>query len=160
MLELLRGEHAKVAEPLEQALVITRLSDIPLLFPVVAAPLGLAYAFQGRHADAIRLLEEAIERTEAMELGANNALRLVWLGRVQMLAGNPDVARRLGLRALEMARRRRERGHEAYALQLLGEVTRQAPYQDEAQATEYVRAARAIADSLGMRTLATALPER
>jgi len=156
MLELLRGEYAKVVEPLEQALVITRLSDIPLLFPVVAAPLGLAYAFQGRHPEAVRLLEEAIERTEAMQLGANNALRLVWLGRVHILAGNADVARRLGLRALEMARRRRERGHEAYALQLLGEVTRQAPYQDDEQAAEYTRAAVALAESLSMRTLAAA----
>jgi hypothetical protein len=77
-----------------------------------------------------------------------------------MLAGNPDVARRLGLRALEMARRRRERGHEAYALQLLGEVTRQAPYQDEAQAAEYVRAALTLAESLSMRTLAGALTAR
>src|SRR5215467_3845229 len=160
MLELLRGEYAKVVEPLEQALVITRLSDIPLLFPVVAAPLGLAYAFQGRHPEAVRLLEEAIERTEAMQLGANNALRLVWLGRVHILAGNADVARRLGLRALEMARRRRERGHEAYALQLLGEVTRQAPYQDDEQAAEYTRAAVALAESLSMRTLAAALAQR
>ena len=159
MLELLRGEYAKVVEPLEQALVITRLSDIPLLFPVVAAPLGLAYAFQGRHPEAVRLLEEAIERTEAMQLGANNALRLVWLGRVHILAGNADVARRLGLRALEMARRRRERGHEAYALQLLGEVTRQAPYQDDEQAAEYTRAAVALAESLSMRTLAAALAQ-
>jgi hypothetical protein len=39
-------------------------------------------------------------------------------------------------------------------------VTRQAPYQDEAQATEYVRAALTLAESLSMRTLAAALSER
>jgi len=58
-----------------------------------------------------------------------------------------------------MARRRRERGHEAYALQLLGEVTRQAPYQDDEQAAEYTRAAVALAESLSMRTLAAALAQ-
>src|SRR4029453_1383589 len=122
MVSRLRGGYGRAAAPLERGLVIGRLSDIPLLFPAVAAPLGFAYALAGRHAEAIALLEEAVERTEAMELAANHALRLVWLGQAHALAGNPDVGRRLGVRGLETARRRGERGHEAYALQLLGEV--------------------------------------
>jgi class 3 adenylate cyclase/tetratricopeptide (TPR) repeat protein len=157
MLDLLKGEHDRAMVPLERALVINRLSDIPLLFPAVAAPLGLAYALAGRHAEAIELLEQAVERTEVMELGANHACRLVWLGRAHALAGNPDAARRLGLRALETARRRSERGHEAYALQFLAEVTRRAPYHDAETAAEYQRAALALAERLGMRPLAAAL---
>jgi class 3 adenylate cyclase/tetratricopeptide (TPR) repeat protein len=157
MVALLSGHHTGAMEPLERALVIGRLSYIPLLFPAVAAPLGLAYALDGRHLEGIRLLGEAVERTEAMELGANHALRLVWLGRANALGGNPETARRLGLRALETARRRGERGHEAYALALLGDVTRHAPYEDAETAAEYVRTGLALAETLGMQPLVAAL---
>jgi hypothetical protein len=143
--------------PLERALVIGRLSDIPLLFPAVASPLGMTYVLAGRHADGIRLLEDAVERTEAMELGANHALRLVWLGQAHTRAGNVDAGRRLGLRALEMARRRGERGHEAYALQLLGEVAGKAGSPDVEMAAEYFRAGLTLAETLRMRPLASAL---
>jgi class 3 adenylate cyclase/tetratricopeptide (TPR) repeat protein len=157
MVDLLRGEYVKAATPLERGLVVGRLSDIPLLFPAVAAPLGLAYALAGRHAEAIALLEEAVERTEAMELAANHALRLVWPGQAHALAGNPDVGRRLGVRGLETARRRGERGHEAYALQLLGEVAARGPSPDFDVAAEYCRAGLTLAETLGMRPLAAAL---
>src|SRR5262245_23038900 len=160
MVELLKGAHAEAMPPLERALVISRLSDIPLLFPAVAAPLGLAYALEGRHDEGIRLLEEAVERTEAMELGANHALRLVWLARANALAGNPEAARRVGLRALETARGRSERGHEAYALELLGDVTRAAPFRDVQTAASYFREALALAEKLGMQPLATVLTAR
>ncbi len=157
MVDMLRGDHVKATAPLERGLVIGRLSDIPLLFPAVAAPLGLAYALAGRHPEAIRLLEEAVERTEAMELAANHALRLAWLGRAHALAGNPDIARRRGLKALETARRRGERGHEAYALQLLGDLAARGPAPDLERAAEYYRAGLTLAETLGMRPLAGAL---
>jgi tetratricopeptide (TPR) repeat protein len=157
MVDMFRGDYERAMGPLERALVIGRLSDIPLLFPAVAAPLGLTYALAGRHAEGIRLLEDAVERTEAMELGANHALRLVWLGQAHMLSGNADVGRRLGLRAFETARRRGERGHEAYALRLLGEVASSAASPDAEMAVEYYRAGLTLAETLGMRPLASAL---
>jgi len=160
MVDLWRGEHLKAIAPLERALVISRLSDIPLLFPAAAAPLGLAYALEGRCDEGIGLLEEAVERTEAMELGANHALRLVWLGRSNLLAGNPEAARRFGLRALETARKRGERGHEAYSLELLGDVTRGAPYRDADTAAGYFREGLVLAERLSMRPLATGLAGR
>src|SRR6266566_1824684 len=58
MVHLLRGDYERATGPLERGLVIDRLSDIPLLFPLVAAPLGLAYALAGRHDEGLRLLEE------------------------------------------------------------------------------------------------------
>ena len=157
MVDMFRGDYERAMGPLERGLVIGRLSDIPLLFPAVAAPLGFTYALAGRHAEGIRLLEDAVERTEAMELGANHALRLVWLGQAHALSGNADVGRRLGLRALDMARRRGERGNEAYALRLLGEVAGSAASPDVEMASDYYRAGLTLAETLGMRPLASAL---
>ena len=157
MIHLFRGDCEKAIGPLERGLVIDRLSDIPFLFPFVAAPLGWAYVLAGRHDEGLRLLEEAIERAEAMEWTGNHAIRLVWLGRAHLLAGHGDVATRLGLRALELARRLGERGHEAHALQLLGELAGKAVPPDVERASEHYRAALSLAEALGMRPLAAAI---
>ena len=157
MVHLLRGDYERATGPLERGLVIDRLSDIPLLFPLVAAPLGLAYALAGRHDEGLRLLEEAIERAEAMEWVSNHAIRLVSLGRAHLLAGHVDIATRVGVRALELARRLGERGHEAYALRLLGELAGKAVPPDVERASEHYRAALSLAEVLGMRPLAAAI---
>ena len=122
VLHALRGDDESAISTLERGLVTARVADLPLLFPFIAAPLGWVYARVGRHAEGLRVLEEAMERAEAMEFTANHALRLAWLAEAHFLAGHGDVAKRLGLRALELARRVGERGHEAHALRLLGDL--------------------------------------
>ena len=129
-----RGDYAKAIGFLERGLVISHGSDIPLLFPLIAAPLGWVYARAGRHDEGLGLLQDAVQRAEAMELDANHALRLTWLAEVSLLAGERDAAKRLALRALELARRHGERGHQAYVLGLLGELAMEASIPDIAQA--------------------------
>ena len=153
VLYVLRGDTPEAIAPLERGLVIANLSGFSLTFPFIAAPLGLAYAMLGRHDDGLRLLEEAVHSAEAMELMANHALRLVWLGQARLVAGQRDVAARLGLRALELAREHGERGHEAYALRLLGELALSADAPDLENAREHYRLALALAETLGMRPL-------
>jgi hypothetical protein len=82
---------------------------------------------------------------------------LSWLAQAQLAAGDIDGARRTAVRALEAARRHGERGHEAYGLALLGRVAEQGRAEDAATAREHYRAARAVAESLGMRPLLAAL---
>jgi tetratricopeptide (TPR) repeat protein len=125
-----------------------------MLFPLIASPLGWVYALAGRHDDGLGLLREALERAEVMQLGANHAQRLVWYGDAQRVAGQLDAARRSAAQALEAARVSGERGHEAYARQLLGELA--ARFADTEAAGEHHRAALALADGLGMRPLAAA----
>jgi class 3 adenylate cyclase/tetratricopeptide (TPR) repeat protein len=150
-----RERLAAAIAVLEQAMVLSRVSDIAILFPHVAAPLGWTYALAGRHTEGVALLQEAIERADAMQFGANHAQRLVWYAEAQWLAGRADVARRGAAQALETARRSGERGHEAYARWLLGRLT-SSEGETEA-ADEHYRAALALADGLGMRPLAAAL---
>jgi class 3 adenylate cyclase/tetratricopeptide (TPR) repeat protein len=157
MVDIFRSNCGRAIAALERAMVIVRMSDIPILYPFVAAPLGWAYVLAGRAEEGLRRLEEAVERAEAMEFAANHPQRLVWLGRAHLLAGNRDVAKRIGLRALEEAKRLGERGHEAYALDLLGELAEKGSSPDVQAAGDYRRAALALAEALGMRRLATAL---
>jgi class 3 adenylate cyclase/tetratricopeptide (TPR) repeat protein len=152
-----QGDYAKAIGSLERGLVISHVSKIPLLFPLIGAPLGWVYARAGRHDEGLRLLQDAIQRAETMEFAANHALRLTWLGEAHLLAGDRDAAERLALRALELARRHGERGHEAYALRLLGELAMEGSVPDLANAAELHRAALTLAQTLGMRPLAAAL---
>jgi hypothetical protein len=92
-----------------------------------------------------------------MQWAANHPLRLVWLGETYVLAGDASAGRRLGTRALELARRLGERGHEAYALRLLGQIAASGPAPDVEQASAYYSEGLALATTLGMQPLAAAL---
>jgi class 3 adenylate cyclase/tetratricopeptide (TPR) repeat protein len=149
----LRGDSSEAIAPLERGLVIANLSGFSLLFPMIAAPLGLAYATLGR-SDGLRLLEEAVESAEAMEFMANHALRLAWLGQAYLLAGQRAAAARIGLRACELATKQGERGNEAYALRLLADLAVSTDQPDPAEGAEQYGKALELAETLGMRPLA------
>jgi tetratricopeptide (TPR) repeat protein len=157
MLRNLEGNHEGAIGPLERGLVIARLADIPLLFPLIAAPLGRAYALIGRTDEGLRLLQDAVQRAEDMQWAANHPIRLVWLGETYMRTGDESAGRRLGVRALEMARRLGERGHEAHALWLLGQIAASGAAPDLEQASAYYRDGLTLAKTLGMQPLAARL---
>ena len=70
-----------------------------------------------------------------------------------MLAGRLEEAHALAERALALAREHQERGHEAYALRLLGEIAAHREPPESEQAEDYYRQALALAEELGMRPL-------
>jgi tetratricopeptide (TPR) repeat protein len=115
--------------------------------------LGAAYALAGRTPEALPLLEQAVEQAMAMRYMIDHVLRVVWLGEAYLLAGRLDEAYAQAQHALEFSRAHQERGHEAYALRLLGECyARHGPPEAEPAATHY-RQALALAEALGMRPL-------
>jgi tetratricopeptide (TPR) repeat protein len=78
---------------------------------------------------------------------------LFTLGEAQLRAGRLEAARTLAVRALDQAHTYQERGHEAYALRLLGDIAAHCdPPQVEEADTSYRRAL-ALAEELGMRPL-------
>ena len=78
---------------------------------------------------------------------------MAWLGEAYLLAGRLDEAYTQAQHALEFSRAHQERGHEAYALRLLGEIhARHDPPEVEPAETHY-RQALTLAEELGMRPL-------
>jgi tetratricopeptide (TPR) repeat protein len=70
-----------------------------------------------------------------------------------MLAGRLEEAHALAEHTLALAREHQARGHQAYALRLLGDIaTRRDPPEHEPAAARYHQAL-ALADELGMRPL-------
>src|SRR5262249_6617856 len=116
------------------------------MVPPVASHLGHAYILAGRIADALPLLERAVEQSASV-------LRLVYLAEGYLRAGRADDAAHTAGRALERARHHKERANEAWALRLLGEIVAHADPPDIEHARTHYQEALALAEELGMRPL-------
>jgi tetratricopeptide (TPR) repeat protein len=99
------------------------------------------------------LLEQAVERTVAEGRKVNEALWVTRLGAAALLAGRLEAAHTHAVQALTLARERQERGHQAYALRLLGEIAAHHSPPEAEQAEAHYRQALALAEALGMRPL-------
>ena len=152
-LYLLRGDVGPAIETLERGLALCRTLNVPVAFPLIACPLGAAYSLAGRSRDAISLLEEGAREGLAMGRMGGHALIVVRLGEAYLLAGRLDEAEEAARRALQMAREKSERGHEAYALHLLGEVAARRAPEDPRTADAAFGQASVLAEELSMRPL-------
>ena len=75
------------------------------------------------------------------------------LGEAQLLAGRLEEAHALAERTLALAREHQERGHQAYALRLLGDIAARSEPPEVELAEDHYHQALALADELGMRPL-------
>jgi tetratricopeptide (TPR) repeat protein len=148
-----QGDLPQALRGLEQAWELVQEADLRLLVPLVAAPLGAAYALAGRPADAVPLLEQAVTQAVARQYWWDQALRVVWLGEAYRCAGRLDEAETQAQQARAFAQAHHERGHAAYALWLYGEVAAQRGSLADAQAAAHYQQALALAEELGMRPL-------
>jgi tetratricopeptide (TPR) repeat protein len=152
-LALRQGDIPQAMATLEPALDLAREAYIRLTVPWVASSLGAAYTLAGRTVDALPLLEQVVEQTMAIRFLIYHALRVVWLGEAYLLTGRLDEAHTQAQRALEFSRAHQERGHEAYALRLLGDIAMRHNRTESAPAEACYQQALALAEALGMRPL-------
>ncbi len=136
---------------LERSLALCRQWQLAALFDVIAGHLGVAYTLAGRMAAAIPLLEEALERGHRHWLEPVPALGLA---EAYLRAGRPRDASQQAERALELARQRGQRGHEAWIRWLHGEIAAQSDAAAPHVVEEHYRQALALATELGMQPLA------
>jgi tetratricopeptide (TPR) repeat protein len=153
LLALRQGDLHGTLSQLERAMGICHEADLPLYFPWMAGALGAAYTLGGRATDAVRLLTQAMEQTMVTETVGDQTLCSLPLGEAQVLAGRLEEAHALAEHTLALARAHQQRGTQAFALRLLGEIAarREPPERDQA-ATHY-RQGLALAEELGMRPL-------
>jgi class 3 adenylate cyclase/tetratricopeptide (TPR) repeat protein len=149
----LRREDIERAIPmLERTLAQCRAADIPLFLSGTTATLGFAYAMSGRAAEALPLLGQVMEQQGFSAQREGSAQPLI-VGEAYCLADRLADALPLAERALALSRDRKERGMQAWALRLLGEIAaHRAPAQVEETEASY-RQALALANELGMRPL-------
>jgi predicted ATPase len=153
-LALHQGDLPRALLLLERTVGICQDADLPAWFPQAATALGAAYTLAGRIGDAVPLLTQAMEQASTTERVQYLARCLLSLGEAHLLAGRLEEAHALAERALALACQLQERGNEAYALRLLGEIAARREPPESDQAAAHYRQALALAEELGMRPLA------
>ena len=154
MLHLLKGDCDQAIPILEKGLELCRSANIPVYVPVVASRLGSAYANSKRVAEALPHLEEGVESSAAAGRAAFLALNTASLAEGYLFLDRIDEARRLAERAFELAKQYKERGHQAWTLKLLGDISMHESRRDPPGAETHYRQALALSEELGMRPLA------
>src|SRR5262249_47471988 len=108
-----QGDLPRALPLLERAVGLCQDVDLPLYFPWMAWALGAAYTLNGRVADAVPLLTQAMEQAEAQASAAVQACCSLSLGEARLRAGCVEEAYTLAEHTLAHAREHKERGNEA-----------------------------------------------
>jgi tetratricopeptide (TPR) repeat protein len=155
LLALRQGDLPRALPLLERSVGLCQEADLQsgAWFSLIAPALGAAYTLSGRVADAVPLLTQVLEQTMATARAGFQALCCLCLGEAQMLAGHLDEAQALAEDALALARAQQERGNQAYALRLLGDIAVHRTPPDLDQAAAHYQQALTLAEELSMRPL-------
>ena len=152
-LYLRKGEPARAVPVLERGYGLCQAWNIRVWLSRFGSALGYAWAVSDRLEQALPLLEEAVNQAAEMRMVVYGSPFCASLGEAYLLAGRVKEATRLAERALKLARTHRQRGHEAWALRLLGEIAVRAEPPDPKSAESRYRQAIALARELEMRPL-------
>ena len=147
---VIKGDLEKATPPAERSIDLCRNAEIVAEASRAGAHLGYAYLYSGRIADALTLLEQAVERPT---MRRSYSQQVSWLGEAYLLAGRREEANQVTLRALSLARDKKERGYEAWALRLLGDIAAHKNLPDVREAENHYGQAIALAKELEMRPL-------
>lgn len=147
---LRRGDFAAAIRVLEPGVALGRAAQIRVALMFVAAGLGSAYLWAGRRAEAMPLLEEAVEASTAIGNLADRASLIGYLAEGNLAVGRFAEARGQAEQALAWARGHGQRSLEAWGLRLLGDIYAQDSAAAEQAGDTYVQAL-ALATELGMR---------
>jgi class 3 adenylate cyclase/tetratricopeptide (TPR) repeat protein len=152
-LHLYKGDVQTAIAVLERGHDVCRTRVVGYWLPVICASLGLAYATDGRPAQAFPLLEQTLERLTSAQMMIYQSMLLTSLSEAYLLAGRTDDATQHAEEALRVSCDRGERGVQAHAIRLLGEITAHRDPPDVETAEGRYPEALTLAEELGMRPL-------
>jgi class 3 adenylate cyclase/tetratricopeptide (TPR) repeat protein len=149
----IQGNYEEALRLTERVAAVSTTAGLGIWTTFVAWGRGHLYTRLGRPEDGVLLLRQAFTTREARGLRCWNPLIAVQLGEAYASAGRREEAAEAAARALALARDRSERGHEAYAVHLLGRLAARRDPPEVEMAEGHYGEALALADGLGMRPL-------
>jgi class 3 adenylate cyclase/tetratricopeptide (TPR) repeat protein len=154
LVRIRNGHLARAVLPLARSLELCRRKSLTVWEPIPSSLLGLTFARMGHVTQGLRLLEEGVRLSRELGIRAYLPLWMLNLAEGYLAEGAYQRAEETASEALKLAVAGGERGHEAYAHYLLGEIVVRGnpPALDEAR--ERYQTALGLTESLGMRPLA------
>ncbi len=146
----LKGEFEQGIDALERAYAIVQEWSLSYWTPFIRGFLGHVYAISGEIEKGTGLLRRAVSDYESLGMGLFRSLIGVQLGEALLLDERFEEAQSVAERSLALARKRGERGHEAYALRLLGDISIRHGASHNDGAAQHFNEAMELAQSLGM----------
>jgi tetratricopeptide (TPR) repeat protein len=154
IVQLRQGSIDGAIETLERAYQMSERADLNMARTMVAGYLGRAYTLQGGASKAVELLERAVEAAGEMGLMVDQAMRLVHLGEALLRRDEVERAMEVARQALQNAVSHQQKGSQAWAEWLVGEIwTRRSQH---GHATQHYESAMALALKLKMKPLVAA----
>ena len=148
-----QGDFERSLPLLERSFALCTETQLTWLIPPCASSLGYAYVRAQRIGQGMRLLEEADRAADKQTLVLRRSLQSTWFGEAYLLAGRIDQAHDYASNALALAKENGEKGHEGWALQLVGEIHSSLNGTSGGQAEKYFCKALAIAEARHMGPL-------
>ena len=153
LVSIREGHLAQAVLPLERSLELSRRKGLKMWEPIPSSLLGLAFVRMGHVTEGLRLLEESVALSRELGIRAYFPLWMLHLAEGYLAAGKSAQAAETAREALELAVASGERGHEAYAHHLLGEIAVRGDSPALDEALERYQTALGLAEKLGMRPL-------
>jgi tetratricopeptide (TPR) repeat protein len=151
IVHLRKGDFAAAIPTLQRAFQMSDRGDLLMARTMVAGYLGRAYTLSNRAADAIAILNEAVDTAAGMELMVDQPIRLVHLSEAYLHAGQTEQAASIAHLALQSAQDYNQRGAGAWTQWLLGEIHSGAGSLETSEG--HYGKAMAVASELGMAPL-------
>ena len=150
---LKKGDFERSLPTLLRSYDLCKSTRATLLFPVSAASLGYAYVRLGNLSEGLDLLQRAAASAEQLAIRCELSQEMIWLGEAHLLTKDYDQALVCAEKALKFAEKLGAKGHEAWALWLLGQIFGQQESKPNRQAEAYLLKAQKIAFARHMRPL-------
>ncbi len=145
---LVQERVAEAMQILEPALEVIRVRGIPI--PWATALRGYALALSGRPEEGCTVLAGGLEEADRLRFFFGHSQWVAWQAHAHLMAGRMDEAGEQADEALRLSRQRGQRGYEALALYVRGEIE---SLHERDSAETFCRQALGLADELGMRPL-------
>ena len=131
---------------------MARESNVVVMVPLALWTLGQVHVLSARVSEGVRLIQQGLDMLKATGALLLQPVVEIYLGDALLRAQRHDDARECARAGLAVACERGQRGFEAWALRLLGDIGSDSPGTLELADGHY-RQAMTLADHLGMRPL-------
>ena len=148
-----QGDFSRATAGFERGIMLGQTWGYARASDLCRCQLGYARALAGQTGEGLDLVRSAVQQIDSSSFTWLRGRRLSQLGEASLLAGEVEAAGRFAAEALVLSRQRRERGFEAWALRLVGEIALHGEMADADSGAGAYGAAIVLAEELGLRPL-------